>query len=178
MIHGWGCQATHYIPLITHLTTHSLTPETPGDLYIAIDLPGHGQSPKSALPEPEKGGIPKLILRLCAEVLDCFGLQHDQTEKVVYAHSMGIFMAFEIYSSLKNVISHVILLDGAHSGGSVPPERFDLEKIREQAVQFKGGIQDQLDLYFGPRTLKEFERETRNGFATLDFEYALRMSYW
>ncbi|PYI01101.1 alpha/beta-hydrolase [Aspergillus sclerotiicarbonarius CBS 121057] len=176
MIHGWGCQATHYIPLITHLTSHGLTPET-GDLFIALDLPGHGQSPKSTLPAPEKGGIAKLILQLCAEVLDSFGQRHDQTETVVYAHSMGIFMALEVYSTLKNVISHAILLDGAHSGESAA-EGFDLDRIREQAVQYREVVQDRLDLYFGPRTSKGFEEETREGFARLDFEYALRMSYW
>ncbi|RAL04422.1 alpha/beta hydrolase [Aspergillus ibericus CBS 121593] len=176
MIHGWGCQATHYIPLITHLACHGLTPES-GDLFIALDLPGHGQSPKSALPEPEKGGIAKLILQLCAEVLDSFGLQHNQTETVIYAHSMGIFMALEVYSSLGNVISHAILSDGAHSRDSAP-EGFDLERIREQAVQYREVIQDRLNLYFGPRTSKAFEEQTREGFARLDFEYALRMSYW
>ena len=90
---------------------------------------------------------------------------------------MGIFVALEIYSSLNNGISHAILLDGAHSGDAAPV-RFDLDKIHEQAVQYGEVIQDRLNLYFGPRTSKEFEEETRLSFAKLDFEYALRMSFW
>ncbi|PYH88022.1 alpha/beta-hydrolase [Aspergillus ellipticus CBS 707.79] len=176
MIHGWGCRATHYEPLIAYLTSQGSSPAE-GSLYLAVDLPGHGQSSGSALPEPERGGVAELVLRLGEEVLRSWGLRFDQVEVLVYGHSMGTRTALEICARLTGAVSHLVLLDGSWSGDSTPPG-LNLEEVHERAVIFKGAVQERLGLYFGPRTSREFELETREGFRALNFEYALRMGYW
>ncbi|PWY85079.1 alpha/beta-hydrolase [Aspergillus heteromorphus CBS 117.55] len=176
MIHGWGCQAIHYAPLITYLTAQDASFDQ-GSLYVAVDLPGHGQSPGSALPEPDKGGVVELVLRLGDEVLGLLGLRYDQVQVMVYGHSMGTRTALEVCAILTDRISRLVLLDGSWAGDATP-EDLDLGEVSERAAMYRGAVQERLHLYFGPRTSTEFERETREGFGSLDYEYALRMGYW
>ena len=189
MIHGWGCGATHYIPLIEQLLWKSSEAQYE-HLFLAIDLPGHGESPASALPKPENGGIADLIIALCEEVLQ--RLQNAgsinpnvQLKTVLYGHSMGTRTAFELCSflasdkarSLNLSVSRVILLDGSWSGDS-GPQAIDMNVLQQQAKQYKETIQERLGPYFGPRTTREFEAQTREMFQRLDYGYALRIGYW
>jgi pimeloyl-ACP methyl ester carboxylesterase len=179
-IHGWGCQATHFSPLISHLTAKREDADN-DDLYLAPDLPGHGKTPAFALPEPENGGVADLILKLVSEVIhERQNQEEKQISIVLYGHSMGTLTVLELFTAFQDSImkvSHLVLLDGAWTGEqAIEPLNYD--DLEHRATIYRESIQERLGLYFGPKTAPEFEAETRAGFAALDFEYALRMGHW
>ncbi|KAJ5190929.1 alpha/beta-hydrolase [Penicillium cinerascens] len=188
LVHGWGCQATHFIPLIARLTANGENADH-GYLYLAVDLPGHGESPASILPEPENGGMTELIVALICEVLHQQIYDHapsgdkkrQSIPTVLYGHSMGTLVALELLMALQDhslmEVSHLVLLDAAWTGEQTA-EPLNYNDLRKTAIKYRESIQEQLSQYFGPRTSLEFESTTRAGFAGLDFEYALRMGHW
>ncbi|KAJ5100773.1 alpha/beta-hydrolase [Penicillium angulare] len=128
LVHGWGCQATHFIPLIASLSANGENAEH-GFLYLAVDLAGHGESPTSILPGPEKGGTAELIVSLFYEVLyqqKCYyGINSTEAQKlspiILHGHSMGTLTTLELLTAFEDRspvrVSHLILLDGSWTGG-------------------------------------------------------------
>ncbi|OJJ42800.1 hypothetical protein ASPZODRAFT_136931 [Penicilliopsis zonata CBS 506.65] len=149
-----------------------------GWLHIAVDLPGHGDSPSSILPEPEKGGTSELVVALYQEIIS--KIEHQgELSTVVYGHSMGTRFAFEIAEKLqmsKMNTSHIILIDGSWLGATPPV--LDMASLASHARAYRDTIQDRLGMYFGPRTSKEFESKVRAEFNELDYVYALRMGHY
>lgn len=188
LVHGWGCQVTHFIPLITRLTANGENADH-GHLYLAVDLPGHGESPACILPQPENGGVSELIVALVCEVLHEQRYYHGSSgakkEKpiplVLYGHSMGPLTALELLTAFQDPnameVSHPVLFDGAWTAEQTAgPLNYD--DLGNRAIEYRESIQERLGQYFGPRISLVFESETRTGFAALDFEYALRMGHW
>ena len=76
---GWCCRSDDFIPLFTVLEKEA-SPDSQV-CYIAVDLPGHGQTPPSKLPEVNLASLAGLMIRFC---------QALQLENVILAgHSMG-----------------------------------------------------------------------------------------
>jgi pimeloyl-ACP methyl ester carboxylesterase len=136
-IHGWGCTALDYLPLIQSVIYASSKVQ-----YIAIDLRGHGESPTSLCPIPTVSAFAGLVNRLCHEVCSA---QNDsapgrevaeelaeklsgtssfpassqnilpvaEIERVVIGRGMGCRIALEAFSPEPENVSGVVLLDGS-----------------------------------------------------------------
>ncbi|KAF2173145.1 hypothetical protein M409DRAFT_17091 [Zasmidium cellare ATCC 36951] len=120
LIHGWGCRHSDY-----DLVLQQLQPEKDVDYRIvAMDLPGHGETPSQVLPQPSMTGFAEVVLQLCQGL----GLK-----KVVLAgHSMGVRISLEAFRlSLDNTpstpsIQGIILIDG--SNYTLRPSLFAFDK--------------------------------------------------
>ena len=76
LIHGAGCGAAHYAPLLPLLGSHARV--------VALDLPGHGQS-EAPTPPPSPGDLLELYLQVCLDLAEHLGLGRY----MVAGHSMG-----------------------------------------------------------------------------------------
>lgn len=189
MVHGWTCQASQFIPLVTQLSNQGLDAKN-GHLYIAVDLPGHGESPQSVLPAPEDAGMPDLLKNFYEEVLSTLSQNttSGSSGKVpldFYGHSLGCRLAFGLlkffsethFDGLSLLPSRLILLDGSYTGGHAI-EPLDLVDLTAKAGYVKHMAKQGLYKYFNSRTSESFQLEYRKYFDTLDFAYALRIMHW
>ena len=189
MVHGWTCQASQFIPLVTRFSNQGLDAKN-GNLYIAVDLPGHGESPKSILPAPEDAGMPDLLKKFYEEILSTISrnTRSELNSKVsldFYGHSLGCRLAFGLldffsethFDGLSLLPSRLILLDGSYTGGHAV-EPLDLVELNAKAGYVKHMAKLGLCKYFGPRTSESFQLKYREYFDTLDFAYVLRIMHW
>lgn len=189
MIHGWTCRATHYIPLITLLSEQGFNAEN-GYLYIAVDLPGHGESSSSILPEPEKGGMIELMMTFCEDVLSSLqaaGTAHPNKAIPLdfYVHSMGTRIAFGLSSFLSDTTfnnvrlcpSHFILLEGSYTSPDPPPP-LNPGLLQAKADSFKQHALLTMYKYFGAHSSDSFKSEMKEFVAGLNFAYVLRVAHW
>ncbi|PYI16883.1 alpha/beta-hydrolase [Aspergillus violaceofuscus CBS 115571] len=187
-IPGFGCPATDYIPLITHLHTpdHALSA---GHVYVVVDLPGHGQSPNSILPTPETGGINELLVQLHAELLSTHlpssspSSNQSPIPTTLYGHSMGTLTVLDLFahtlttapSPLK--VTGIILLDGPYAG-TTPPTPFDLKTLATYAEHYRSTMPDRIAQCFGPHTSPETVATVQETYSRLDLAYLIRMSHY
>ncbi|KAJ5272607.1 alpha/beta-hydrolase [Penicillium angulare] len=193
MIHGWTCRATHYIPLITLLSEQGFGAEN-GYLYIAVDLPGHGESSSSTLPEPEKGGLIELLQVFYEEILSGLPSQTGADSETnnsnpipldFYGHSMGTRVGFGLYSFLSSTIfndmkvlpTHFIFLDGSFTSTN-PPDPISISMMNQYEEILKERALGGMHKYFGSRTSESFKTEMRTFMAYSDFPYLLRIAHW
>ncbi|PYH80549.1 alpha/beta-hydrolase [Aspergillus uvarum CBS 121591] len=187
-IPGFGCPATDYIPLITHLHTHGHT-LSKGHVHVAVDLPGHGQSPTSILPTPETGGINELLVQLHAELLSTLLPSSSPCPKpspiptTLYGHSMGTLTVLDLIahtlttapSPLK--VTGIILLDGPYAG-TTPPTPLDLNTLATYAEHYRSTMPDRIARCFGLHTSPETAAAVQETYSRLDFAYLIRMSHY
>lgn len=74
---GWCCRSDDFVPIFQASAQRSDL----GIRYLAIDLPGHGQSPKAISPEPNVPVLAQLVIQFC-EALQLKNV-------VLVGHSMG-----------------------------------------------------------------------------------------
>ncbi|KAJ5087708.1 alpha/beta-hydrolase [Penicillium angulare] len=195
MIHGWTCRATHYTPLITLLSEQGFGAEN-GYLYIAVDLPGHGESSSSTLPEPEKGGLIELLQVFYEEILSGLPSQtesetgtSDSNPNVIpldfYGHSMGTRVGFGLYSFLSSTTfnevrvspANFIFLDGSFTSTN-PPDPISISMMEQYEEILKGKALAGMHKYFGSRTSESFKIEMRDFLTSSNFPYLLRIAHW
>ncbi|RAL08058.1 alpha/beta hydrolase [Aspergillus homomorphus CBS 101889] len=185
-IPGFGCPATDYIPLITYLNGHGHTLNQ-GHVYLAIDLPGHGQSPTSVISAPETGGINELLIRLHEEVLSDLLSSPPASLKsiptVLYGHSMGTLAVLDLLAHTLSISSSslnptsTILFDSPFDG-TARPTPLDIETLPAQADQYRPTMPARISRCFGPRTTPDFATSTLENFSRLDLEYAMRVGHY
>ncbi|RAK71461.1 alpha/beta fold hydrolase [Aspergillus fijiensis CBS 313.89] len=187
-IPGFGCPATDYIPLITHLHAHGRTLSA-GHVYVAVDLPGHGESPTAILPTPEAGGVSELLVQLHAELLSTLFPSSASSPNptpiptTLYGHSMGTLTVLDLFahtlttapSSLK--VAEIILLDGPYAG-TTPPTPLDLNILATHAEYYRSTMPDRIARCFGPHTSPQTIAAVQDAYSRLDFAYLIRMSHY
>lgn len=161
--HGWACSATDYEPLRSALAVEDA-------LFVALDLPGHGGSPKSVCPQPSVSEFAALANNLRRELSPTGVI----LETVIVGHSMGCRMAIETFSQLKANVSAIILLDGSWVGRDpevhAPPDLRD--RTREREIQ---RMSDRIGMY-GPLTPQSFIDEMAERLRKIDLKYEYELS--
>ena len=165
-VHGWACSATDYVPLFSALTLDSKFPQD--TLIVALDFPGHGDSPKSTCTQPSVASFAALVNMVRHEL----SVEGELLDTAIVGHSMGCRMALETFSQLKTNVFALILLDGSWVGRNsevhAPP-------LTEQRVQEIQRIIDRIGMY-GPLTPESFKQEMKRRLAEIDLEYEYELS--
>jgi pimeloyl-ACP methyl ester carboxylesterase len=188
--------SSDYLPLLNALARVDST-----SLYIAPDLPGHGESPTSLCPRPTVFDFAALLNRLCHEVcvahheraqggegteevvekisgMSSFpaseiNLLHVlEVERVVVGHSMGCRMALEVFSQAPENVSAVVLLDGSWHRHSEKT----LKPVERTIDEQRGVILKSLETMFGPNTPDPFKQRVTQQFKAIDLVYAIELS--
>jgi pimeloyl-ACP methyl ester carboxylesterase len=194
-IHGWGCTSLDYLPLLDALAGADST-----SLYIAPDLPGHGESPTSLCPRPTVFDFAALLNRLCHEACVAhheraqggevteevaekisgtssfpaseINLLHVlEIERVIVGHSMGCRIALEIFSQAPEKVSAVVLLDGSWYGHSEKT----LKPVGRAIDEERRVILKSLETMFGPNTPDQFKHRVTQQFKEIDLVYAIEL---
>ena len=165
--HGWACSATDYAPLFSILA--SLDPASSRSiLYVGVDLPGHGSSPKSICPHPTVPEFAALANDLRRELSP----QDELLDTVLVGHSMGCRMALEACSQLHTNVSAVILLDGSWVGLKPEAHAAPVLEQRQKEIQ---RISDRIGMY-GPSTPEAFKDGMERRLRRIDLHYEYKLS--
>lgn len=139
-VHGWGCTATEYLPLL-----EALTERQPQHSYAALATPegtvtarqgASSQEGTSSPPTTEMTEIASHINDLISELLEPLA---NETRVVVVGHSMGSRIALETARQQPNRIAGIIILDGSNSTQK-PFEDIMARHAVEQAADKAAGI--------------------------------------
>jgi pimeloyl-ACP methyl ester carboxylesterase len=164
--HGWACSATDYLPLNSALASD--LDFTRDALLVALDFPGHGESPKSICPQPGVSGFAALANDLRRELSGAGTL----LDTVLVGHSMGCRMTIETFLQLKTNVSAIILIDGSWVGRNpevhAPPVLDDMEREIQR-------MSDRIGMY-GPFTPQSFKDEMAKRLRKIDLEYEYELS--
>lgn len=194
MVHGWGCTSLDYLPLLDVLV--SANPET---MYIAPDLPGHGESPTSICPRPSVSAFAELLNRLCHEVCTAqndaaqgeesteelaeklsgtssFPASSDiipgSIERIIIGHSMGCRIVLEVFAQEPGHVSGIVLLDGSRYGRNVNvAKRVETSLDNERKI-----ILEAVHGMFGPATPSQFKEQVAKRLQEIDLAYANQLS--
>lgn len=165
--HGWACAATDYAPLLSALA--SLESSSPQNtLYISLDLPGHGGSPKSIAPHPTVPAFAALANGLRRELSS----RGELLDTVIVGHSMGCRMALEAFVQEKVNVVGLILLDGSWVGRNLEIHAAPEVGDRKKEIQ---RISDRIGMY-GPLTPESFKLEMETRLREIDLEYEYELS--
>ncbi|MDG4830762.1 alpha/beta hydrolase [Solwaraspora sp. WMMD1047] len=100
LVHGWCCNHQFMTPIAWHLARRRAR-------VIAVDMPGHGQSP----PPPDGYGVPEMAARLQA-----FAAELDLRRIVVIGHSLGGVWSLAAAAGDRDRFRGLIMLDSAVAG--------------------------------------------------------------
>ncbi|MEU8026348.1 alpha/beta hydrolase [Micromonospora haikouensis] len=100
LVHGWCCDHRFMEPIARHLAGRPAR-------VIAVDMPGHGQSP----PPPEGYGVEQLAARLRALVAEL-----DLRRVVVIGHSLGGVWSLAAAAGDRDRFAGLVMLDSAVAG--------------------------------------------------------------
>ena len=171
-IHGWGCRASDYSPLLQELLSRGPLPFR----AIAVDLPGCGTTSKEVCPEPTISAYAELLLSLFKEM-------HCQDVFLV-GHSMGCRVALEAWAQAKvwygamsrepPLVRGIIFLDGSHyslrplaafeSGNPMSQNMSNEEKAAKKAEMFQS--------MFSAQTPADFQASALAHIRSLDREHS------
>ena len=170
-VHGWGCAGSDYAPLLSALSNSEN--KEPDTLYVAVDLPGHGKTPRSVLGDPTVTGFAELINQLRQELSPSdFDGQHELTI-VLVGHSMGCRIVLEAFALQPAHISGIVLLDGSWYGSEAKDYKISDSVDEDEERQF---IVDTLPTMFGPLTPDDFQKRVLQHLRDIELDYANRLS--
>ncbi|KAK5113637.1 hypothetical protein LTR62_003264 [Meristemomyces frigidus] len=165
-VHGWGCRSSD-----SKLAFDTFTQTSANFSYFAVDLPGHGSSPKSICPEPTVTCFATALLRTIEQL--------DVRDVYLAGHSMGcriIPQAWKQAHSKKFDIKGLIFLEGSSfrihpSGGAFEKDLTKQELVIRRIKAFQQ--------MFSENTPEDFEPKFLEYLSTLDKTYidALRDDY-
>jgi pimeloyl-ACP methyl ester carboxylesterase len=138
------------------------------NLYIAINLPGHGGSPKSICPTPGVAEFAAVANALRREVSPAGGL----IETVLVGHSMGCRMALEAFVQERGGVSGIVLIDGSWVGRN--PEVHAAPVVWDREAEIRR-MNERIGM-FGPLTPEGFKEEVGRGLRGVDLEYEYELS--
>lgn len=166
-LHGWACAATDFDYLLSSLAESDAV-SSERDLYVAIDLPGHGSSSKSICPKPGVSEFAAITNALRHELSP----QGELLDTVLIGHSMGCRMALEAFVQEKVNVSGIILIDGSWVGRN--PEIHAAPVVSDRATEIRR-VSDRIGMY-GPLTPKSFVEGMERRLQDIDLEYEYELS--
>ncbi|WPG97495.1 Hypothetical protein R9X50_00027200 [Acrodontium crateriforme] len=166
-VHGWACEGSDYRYL-----THELRERDFNSRIVAVDLPGHGKTPKECCSHPTMSAFAEKISALVNE------LALERT--IVVGHSMGCRIAVETCSKINEssgnaICSGVVFLDGSHYSlrpGRLAFERGDPLHDNRSPEQIDALKEKVFKNMFGDRTPSEFKRTALEHVKAMDSEYS------
>ncbi|KAK5692925.1 hypothetical protein LTR97_010401 [Elasticomyces elasticus] len=172
-IHGWGCRASDFTLLFQDLNRKS------ADLtLLAIDLPGHGDSPKGLCPDASVSGCARAALSVA---------QHENVSEIVLCgHSMGGRMVMDAFTQAQvtgtPIVNGIIFLDVSNYKLRPKLYEFDEKDPRSKAMTEQQKAIKKAEMFqsmFSSETPLDFELATLNHLKTLDrnFANAIRENY-
>ena len=156
-IPGLGCDGEDSLPLLEVLAKRNSEIN-----YVAVAMPGHGESPTSLCPIPSFATFAKLVGELHDE------LGHSQEKTVLIGHSMGCRLALEIFSKFPDDFTAIILLDGNWHGTEPPAPLPNPMPSREMQLKYGKMI---LETTWGPHTPEAFKNTRRAMYDDADLDY-------
>ncbi|KAK5126791.1 hypothetical protein LTR85_009725 [Meristemomyces frigidus] len=172
-IHGWGCQASDYAPL--QATLISRAPEL---RTIAVDLPGHGKTPKELCPVATISAFAEVTLSLIDEL--------GVASVTLVGHSMGCRVVLDAWAQAqaagKPAVNGLVFLDGSHYKLRPSLFAFDTNDARSQGMTDEEKAVKKTEMFqrmFSARTPLEFQASALTHIKALDKEYsnAIRESH-
>jgi pimeloyl-ACP methyl ester carboxylesterase len=165
--HGWACAATDFAFLLFNLAGVDAS-SSKRDLYVAVDFPGHGSSPKSICPSPSVPGFAALANVLRRELSP----PGDLLDTVLVGHSMGCRMALETFVQEKVGVTGIVLIDGSWVGRNPEIHAMPVMSALEKEIR---RISDRIGMY-GPLTPESFKEEMQARLREIDLEYEYELS--
>lgn len=168
LVHGWGCRHSDYDGVRRDLEND----KDRNYRVIAVDLPGHGETPTQVLPTPSMTGFAELVRRLCREL----GLR-----KIVLAgHSMGVRVAAEAWKLSLNATPNptvlgVVFIDGSHYKLRPSLFAFDKGDPRSAGMSEEEKAAKKTEAFqrmFSPSTPQAFKASTLAHIARMDKDYS------
>ncbi|KAK4949077.1 hypothetical protein LTR10_012450 [Elasticomyces elasticus] len=172
-VHGWGCCASDFTLLFQELNRKG------ADLkLLAIDLPGHGDSPKELCPDASVSGCARAALSVA---------QHENLSEIVLCgHSMGGRMVMAAFTQAQAtgipIVRSIIFLDVSNYKLRPKLYEFDEKDPRSKAMTEPQKAIKKAEMFqsmFSSETPLDFELATLNHLKTLDrnFANAIRENY-
>jgi len=171
-IHGWGCQGADYALLFEALQERSVTFKG-----LAVDLPGHGDSPKTVSDATVAG---------CAKAALSAAQHEGLSDVMLIGHSMGGRIVMEAFTQAQASgiikIRGIAFLDVSNYRLRPKLYEFDENDSRSKAMSDQEKASKKAALFqtmFSDHTPPEFELATLQHLKTLDkgFANAIRDDY-
>ena len=160
-VHGWACSGSDFEPL---LVSFSKIEHQSSSLYVAPDLPSHGQSPQSICPVPSVLAYGQLLNRLIDEFV------HDQphpVQVVLVGHSMGCRIVYEVFQQRQTGVAGLVLIDGSWYGPD-PQDYRPVGQTREEQLQI---VENVLKTMWGLATPESFKSQVLQHARSIDLDY-------
>ncbi|KAK5724891.1 hypothetical protein LTR17_013474 [Elasticomyces elasticus] len=172
-IHGWGCRASDFTLLFQELNRKGAALK-----LLAIDLPGHGDSPKELCLDASVSGCARAALSVA---------QHENLSEIVLCgHSMGGRMVMDAFTQAQAtetpIVRSIIFLDVSNYRLRAKLYDFDEKDPRSIAMTEPQKAIKKAEIFqsmFSSETPLDFELATLNHLKTLDrnFANAIRENY-
>ncbi|KAK3629473.1 hypothetical protein LTR56_018012 [Elasticomyces elasticus] len=172
-IHGWGCRASDFTLLFQELNRKGADMK-----LLAIDLPGHGDSPKELCPDASVSGCARAALSV---------VQYESLSEIILCgHSMGGRMVMDAFTQARAkgapVVKSVVFLDVSNYRLRPKLYEFDEKDPRSKAMTEPQKAIKKAEMFqsmFSSETPLDFELATLNHLKTLDrnFANAIRENY-
>lgn len=172
-VHGWGCQASDYAPLLKELSARA--PELQA---IALDLPGHGKTPTTVCPVATINTFAQATLHL-AEGLDLGSV-------ILMGHSMGCRVVLDAWAQAQTAgkprLKAQVFLDGSHYKLRPSLFAFDNNDARSKGMSDAEKAAKKREMFqrmFSARTPDEFQASALQHVKAMDKDYsnAIRESH-
>lgn len=132
-VHGWGCQSRDFFGVIEALAAKEIQRSELAFLNLALDLPGHGETPLRREDEhPSMVSMASMIL----DLVTAQGLEAI----VLVGHSMGVRIALEAWHQCLSrpalKVSGTVFIDGSHY--QLRPSLFAFDKGDPRSAGLSG----------------------------------------
>ena len=172
-VHGWGCRATDYTPLFEQLSRHA-----PNVRAVAVDLPGHGVTPKETCEVATVSAFAATVL----SVIDQLGT----STVVLVGHSMGCRIILDTWVKAQGAgvpaIEGLVFVDGSNYKLRPKLFAFDSKDARSKDMSDEEKTAEKKEMFermFSARTPEEYKTSTLEHIEALDADYsgAIRGSF-